>query len=189
MQFNGGEKMQKRSLFGLACFLCVCLIIAVVAQSYGLLPNFNKGGLSGVSAVEYPINVGATPQEFTPWELETWLGIKDRLTVNNTTPDFPDPEHRVLGWYSLRNSSSNDYYQKSMEFLLFWEGRGVDGEWEAVCCIYNVPNSTSEFVVEFSKFTWGSMEIRLDGVVMAEFPQVEADDMPSLAYVTFRVYP
>jgi len=180
--------LRKSSLFGLVGLAFVVLIVALIAQSQGLLPDFRNGGLSGASAEPYPINVGATPQEFTPWELETWLGIKNRLQVINTDPDFPDPEHRVLGWYSMRNSSSGDYYQKSMEFLLFWEGRGADGEWEAVCCIYNVPNRTDDFVVEFCRFTWNSLKITLDDYTIAEFPEIHNDTV-SLAYTTFHVTP
>lgn len=136
------------------------------------------------------VDVGAKPIEFTPSELETWLSIKDRIQVINTDPNFadPNPEHRILGWYSMRNSSSNDYYQKSMEFLLFWEGQGTNGEWEAVISIYNVPNRTDDFVIEFSRFTWNSIKITLDGVPMAEFDTIK-NDTTSLAYTTFHVTP
>jgi hypothetical protein len=134
------------------------------------------------------INLSARNITFTDWELKTWLGIKDRLAVINTDPNFPDPnpENRILCWYSMRNSSSNDYYQKSMEFLLFWEGQGINGEWEAVISIYNSPNSTTDFVVEASRFTWHSVEIMLDGKVISIFPQVTNDTL-SLGYTTFHL--
>jgi|WetSurMetagenome_2_1015567.scaffolds.fasta_scaffold665796_1 hypothetical protein len=135
------------------------------------------------------INLGARNITFSDWELKTWLGIKNRLDVINTDPDFPDPnpENRVLGWYSMRNSSSGDYYQKSMEFLCFWEGQGVNGEWEAIVSIYNSPNSTTNFVVKVSRFTWHSLNVTLDGNVKASFPQV-INDTISLGYSTFSVY-
>ena len=75
----------------------------------------------------------------------------------------------------MRNSSSFDYYQKSMEYLCFWEGRSADGEWQAVISIYNVPNSTIEFRRRDSRFTWHELEVRLDGKVVANFHQVTND--------------
>ena len=73
-----------------------------------------------------------------------------------------------------------------MEYLCFWEGQGANGEWEAVVSMYNVPDSTSEFVVEVSRFTWHELQVKLDGVVVAHFPQVHNDTV-SLGYCTFRV--
>lgn len=181
-------KKLKSSLFsfcrcrrgGTAINLAGVLVIAVVVIAV-FFQYYNESRPS-----VNPIDVGASVQYFTEWELSTWLGIKDRVEVFNSDPDFPDPDNRVLGWYSMRNSSSCDYYQKSMEFLCFWEGRGADGEWEAVVSIYNVPNSTSDFVVEVSRFTWHSLEVKLDGSVVAEFPQV-TENTVSLGYCTFEV--
>jgi hypothetical protein len=160
------------------------VIIALLAQQFVLLPK-NPPNISDSS-----IDIGASHIEFTESELQTWLGIKNRIQVVNTDSNFadPDPKNRILGWYSMRNSSSNDYYQKSMEFLLFWEGRGADGEWEAVISIYNSPNRTDDFVVEFSRFTWNSVRITLDGVPMANFDRIQNDTV-SLAYTTFHVTP
>jgi hypothetical protein len=73
-----------------------------------------------------------------------------------------------------------------MEYLCFWEGQGANGEWEAVVSIYNVPDSTSEFVVEVSRFTWHELQVKLDGFVVADFPQV-TNDAVSLGYCTFHV--
>lgn len=126
---------------------------------------------------------------FTDWELETWSDIKNRLAVINTDPEFSDPTHRVLQWISMRNSSSapwDNYYQKSMEWLCFWEGQGANGEWEAVVSIYNSPNSTTNFVIEVSRFTWHSLKVTLDGNVKAIFPQVTNDTI-SFGYTTFSV--
>lgn len=187
--FVGSVSVRKTGIFGLVALAFVVLVIALIAQSYGLLPNFNEGGLDGAGSGDggyYPIDVNATGVQFTGWELTTWLSVKERVVVNNTDPDFPDPDNRILGWYSMRNSSSNDYYQKSMEWLMFWEGQGANGEWEAVVSIYNVPNSTSEFVVEVSRFTWNSLDVLLDGEVVVSFPEVEEDTV-SLGYTTFQV--
>lgn len=152
-----------------------------MAQQFSLLPNFRKS-----SVVANPINTGANAVQFTPQELQTWLGIKDRLEVVNTDPAFSDPSHRVLQWISMRNSSSGDYYQKSMEFLCFWQGQGANGEWEAVVSIYNAPNDTGHFVVEVSRFSWHSLKVTLDDFPIVEFPQV-TNNSASLGYMTFNV--
>ena len=109
---------------------------------------------------------------------------KDRLAVVNTDISFSGD--RTLQWTSMRNSSSGDYYQKSMEFLCFWSGQCANGEWEAVISIYNSPNSKTDFVIEVSRFTWHSLEVTLDGNVMATFPQVTYDTV-SFGYATFHV--
>lgn len=170
--------MRKTALLVLVNIILVILICALVAQQFGLLPNF-KTTKSGP-------NFGWSIVQFTPLEIQTWIGIKDRLAVVNTDPNFSYPSHRVLQWISMRNSTSHDYYQKSMEFLCFWPGQGANGEWEAVVSIYNVPNSTSDFVVEAARFTWHSLQVTLDGNVMASFPQV-TNDTTSLGYATFHV--
>lgn len=171
--------MRKTSILALVNIVLVILIIALVAQQFGLIPNFKN-----TEAVTNPINTGACNITFTPQELQTWLGIKDRLAVVNTDPAFTGD--RTLQWISMRNSSSGDYYQKSMEYLCFWEGQGANGEWEAVISIYNVPDSTSVYVVEVSRFTWHSLDVLLDGNVVASFPQVSANSV-SLGYCTFNV--
>ena len=133
-----------------------------------------------------PINVGAESVQFTPQELQVFKGIKDSIVINNTDPDFPG--ERKLQWISMRNSTSApwDPQQKSMEFLCFWSGRGTNSEWEAVVSIYNAPGSVSEYVVEVARFTWHSLDVTLDGVVKARFPQVTEDTM-SLGYTSFRI--
>jgi hypothetical protein len=133
-----------------------------------------------------PIDVGAEPVQFTDEELQAFQIIKDRVVIYNTDPDFPG--QRRLEWISMRNSSSApwDPPQKSMEHLCFWADRGANGEWEAVVSIYNAPGSTSDYVVEVSRFTWHSLEIRLDGKIVAQFPQV-TDDATSLGYASFHV--
>jgi hypothetical protein len=173
--------MRRTSILALVNIILVILIGALVAQQFGFLPNFKKP-----LTIPNPINTGVSNITFTSQELQTWLGIKDRLAVVNTDPAFTGD--RTLQWISMRNSSSGDYYQKSMEFLCFWSGQGANGEWEAVISIYNSPNSTTDFVVEVSRFTWHSLEVTLDGNIMVTFPQVTTDTT-SIGYATFHVTP
>lgn len=177
--------MQKTKLLLLVNFLLVVVIVALIAQQY-----FSNPSSSDTQRNSNPVNTGASTIDFTSWELQTWFGIKNRVSIINTDPDFPDPnpDNRILGWYSMRNSSSGDYYQKSMEFLCFWEGQGANGEWEAVVSIYNAPNSKSDFVVEVSRFTWHSLEVILDNKTIAEFPQITKDTV-STGYTSFHVIP
>ncbi len=163
----------------LVSVILAILVVVLVAERFVLLQDFEDA-----ATVSSPISTGASAVQFTSWELQTWLAIKDRVVVLNTDPAFEG--NRTLGWYSMRNSSSNDYYQKSMEWLCFWEGRGADGEWEAAVSIYNSPNSTSDFVVEVARFTWHAIQVKLDGDIVADFPQV-FNDTVSLGYCTFPV--
>ena len=73
-----------------------------------------------------------------------------------------------------------------MEYLCFWSGQGANGEWEAVVSIYNSLGSLSNYVVEVSRFTWHSLEVRMDGKIMAKFPQV-TENTVSLGYTTLQV--
>jgi hypothetical protein len=182
--YNGGKKMRSINIFGLIGFAGAVLIIALLAQGYGVLPDFRNSGGSASGSGGAGLLPNATDVQFTAWELSTWVGLKNRLVVNNTDPLFTG--ERTLQWISMRNSSSGDYYQKSMEWLCFWEGQGAAGEWEAVVSIYNSPNSTSVFVVEVSRFTWHSLNVLLDGSVVASFPQV-TNDTVSVGYATFEV--
>jgi len=171
--------MQKISFLVLVNLISLILIVVLVAQQFVLFQKFNDA-----TTVSNSINTGASDVQFTPWELQTWLGVKNRVVVYNADPAFTG--NRILQWISMRNSSSGDYYQKSMEYLCFWEGRGADGEWEAVVSIYNSPNSTSDFVVEVARFTWHQIQVKLDGEVVYDFPQVYNDTV-SLGYRTFHV--
>jgi len=162
------------------------LIAVIIVVSVGFLVYYYESLPKSLdeSEVSNPIDTGAKNISFTSWELEAWGSVKNRVVVYNADPEFTG--NRVLQWISMRNSSSGDYYQKSMEYLCFWEGQGANGEWEAVVSIYNVPDSTSVFVVEVSRFTWHELQVKLDGEVVADFPQV-SDDTISLGYCTFRV--
>jgi hypothetical protein len=174
----------KTIIFSLVTNLILATVICVLVISQLSVSNEEYEGTVSKGSID----LESKKVNFTDWELKTWLGIKNRLAVINTDPDFPDPDpqNRILGWYSMRNSSSGDYYQKSMEFLCFWEGQGANGEWEAVVSIYNSPNSTTNFVVEVSRFTWYSLNITMDGNVKVSFPQV-TNDTVSLGYSTFPV--
>ena len=159
--------MKKPFILATIAVILAVFIGAFVAQQYLSLKNV------GESTFSNPINTGARNVTFTSWELQAWASIKNRVIVYNADPELAG--NRGLQWISMRNSTSapwDNYYQKSMEFLCFWSGQGASGEWEAVVSIYNKPNSTSVFVVEFSRFTWHSLDLIIDGVVMHSFPQV-----------------
>ena len=162
----------------------IFILTAVVAVLAGSLVIQQYLPKRMVSSVSNSIDVGAKNVQFTSWELEAWSSVKNRVVVYNADPEFTG--NRVLQWISMRNSSSSDYYQKSMEYLCFWEGQGANGEWEAVVSIYNSPNSTTDFVVEVSRLTWHEIQVKLDGVVVADFPQVNNDTV-SVGYCTFHV--
>ena len=165
--------MKNNYIVALIAIVFVVLVGALVIQMYGLPKGLSTS-----------VDTGAKNVLFTSWELQAWSSVKNRVVVYNADPEFTG--NRVLQWISMRNSSSGDYYQKSMEYLCFWEGQGANGEWQAVVSIYNSPNSTSDFVVEVSRFTWHEIQVKLDGVVVADFPQV-SNDAVSVGYTTFHV--
>jgi hypothetical protein len=166
-----GTNMKKTFVFALVAFVLGVSVGALFTQVYNL-------------TIKTPTDSGAKSVQFTSLELQKWSSVKNRVVVYNADPEFTG--NRVLQWISMRNSSSGDYYQKSMEYLCFWEGQGANGEWQAVVSIYNSPESTSDFVVEVARFTWHEIQVKLDGVVVADFPQVHNDTV-SLGYCTFRV--
>ncbi len=166
------DNVRKAFVFALVGVVLVVLVGVLVIQQRDL-------------TVSNPIDTGAASVEFTREELQKWTSVKNRVTVYNADPVFTG--NRVLQWISMRNSSSGDYYQKSMEYLCFWEGQGANGEWEAVVSIYNLPNSEGDFVVEVARFTWHSLDVLLDGEVKASFPEVSEDDVVSGGYLTFHV--
>ena len=170
--------MKKTYVFALIAMVLVILVSILATQQYVFPRSLER------SAVSNSIDTGAKSVTFTPEELQAWSSVKNRVVVYNADPEFTG--NRGLQWISMRNSSSGDYYQKSMEYLCFWEGQGANGEWEAVVSIYNAPDSTSDFVVEVSRFTWHEIQVKLDGVVVADFPQV-SNDTVSVGYITFHV--
>lgn len=170
------------SVVAVGCLAVVILLVALFAQSQGLLPDFRKDASS--DSGDNGLLPNATDVQFQIWELETFTKIKDALIINNTDPTFTG--NRTLQFISMRNSSSNDYYQKSMEYLCFWEGQGAAGEWQAIVSMYNLPDNVTCYVVEVSRFTWHSLDVVFNGVVMASFPQV-TEDTVSVGYTTFRV--
>ena len=176
------DAMRKQAVIALILIAAVVASVSTGLASYYL--GYQTGYTNGAKDAYNPINLGANAVEFNSSELQAFEIIKNRISVYNTDPAFTGD--RNLQWISMRNSTSHDYYQKSMEYLCFWSGQGANGEWEAVVSIYNTPNSTSDYVVEVSRFTWHSVEVRLDGKIMASFPQV-TEDTVSLGYTSFHV--
>src|SRR5665647_152138 len=168
--------------------IALILIAAIVASvSAGLASycfGYQTGYTAGSGDAYSPINLGVNAVQFNSSELQAFEIIKNRISLYNTDPAFPGD--RSLQWISMRNSTSHDYYQKSMEYLCFWSDQGANGEWQAIVSIYNTPNSTSDYIVEVSRFTWHSLEVRLDGKIKASFPQV-TEDTVSLGYTSFHV--
>ena len=169
--------------------IVLILIATVVASvSTGLTSyyfGYQTGYTVGARDAYNPVNLGANTVEFNSSELQAFEIIKNRISIYNTDPAFSG--ERNLQWISMRNSSSAswDSYQKSMEYLCFWSGQGANGEWEAVVSIYNSPGSLSDYVVEVSRFTWHSLEVKVDDKIMASFLQVTKDTV-SLGYTTFH---
>jgi hypothetical protein len=176
------DGMRKQAVITL--ILIGAIVASVLAGLASYYFGYQTGYTSGAKDAYNPINLEANAAQFNSSELKTFEIIKNRISIYNTDPAFPGD--RNLQWISMRNSTSHDYYQKSMEYLCFWSGQEANGEWQAVVSIYNSPGSLSDYVVEVSRFTWHSLEVRLDGKIKATFPQVTEDTI-SLGYTTFHV--
>ncbi len=179
--------MALRNRLAVALLLTIIVAASSFAWYYGAT-RYDAGYERGIKKGVDSISELSKDISFTGEELQKFQSIKDRIIIYNTDPEFPGV--RELEWISMRNSTSADWDlpMKSMEYLCFWSGRGSEGEWEAAVSIYNEPGSTADYVVEVSRFTWHSLEVRLDGNIMATFPQV-TNDTTSLGYTTFHLTP
>jgi hypothetical protein len=154
----------------------------VIYQQNNLQANYDRGYSDGRKNASNLI----TEVQFNSTELQNFESIKSRLVVSNVDPAFVGD--RTLQWISMRNSSSAlwDPYQKSMEYLCFWSGQGGKGEWEVVVSIYNSPGNLSSYVVEVARFTWHQIQVKYNGNIIVDFPQVTSDTT-SPGYATFSV--
>lgn len=178
LSLEGGYVKMKRSLFGLVALCGVILIVLLIAQSYGLLPDFrdNSDESDRGSIVGY----------MSPWEVACFDDIVSRVQIFNPSPDYTGV--RELEWYVLRNASSHEYYQKTVNYWCFQSGRGLDGDIDAFVEIYNVPNDTGTFVVEIARNTWWALDVYLDDVLVYQFPQM-SENGNALGYCTFEITP
>ena len=153
--------MRKQAVIALVLAVVIVATVIVGVESY------QKGYTDGAKDAYNPINLGANAVQFNCSEQQRFEIIKNRVTVYNTNPAFNGT--RNLQWISMRNSTNApwDPYQKSMENLCFWTGQGANGECEAVVSIYNSPGGLSDYVVEVSRFTWHSLEVKLDDKTIA----------------------
>jgi hypothetical protein len=112
--------------------------------------------------------------------------VKDRVLVNITDSNFPPTGIRECEWNELREEDSGDYFQTTVNFMVFQAGQGVHGDIEAFVEIYNKPNQSDAFVVEVSRNCWNELTISLDGSPIVVFPRVTENTM-SYGYMTFEV--
>jgi FtsZ-binding cell division protein ZapB len=128
-----------------------------------------------------------TPQHLPLYERIT--GIKNRLTINITdsNPNFTN-NVRVCDFYELREESSEEYFQTTVDYWVFQNGQGEHGDIEAFVEIYNVPNRTDLFIVEVTRFSWFELTVSLDGSPLVIFPTITNNTL-SPGYMTFEVTP
>ena len=151
--------------------------------NYRVLNNDYNYLANNISPVNFTF--GANNAVLTDSEIQNFMTVKNQLTVTNISPNYTGL--RTLDWVSIRNASSNDYYQNAMEYLLYQRGQGANGEWQAVVSIYNSPGSTNDYVVEVCRFTWWELQVNVNGILKIDFPQIY-NDTESLGYSTFHIY-
>lgn len=114
--------------------------------------------------------------------------IKNKIVVNITDADFPETGIRECIWFELREEDSADYFQTTVDYWVFQDGQGMNGDIEAWVEIYNKPDNSTAFIVEVSRFCWHELTVSYDGIVKCVFPKITNDTL-SLGYSTFEVIP
>ena len=111
------DAMRKQALIASILVAAVVASVSTGLASYYL--GYQTGYTNGAKDAYNPINLEANAVQFNTSELQAFEIIKNRVYVYNSDPAFNGD--RSLQWISMRNSTSNDYYQKSMEYLCFWK--------------------------------------------------------------------
>ena len=106
----------------IALFLTATILASVLVG----ITSYQTGYSDGAKDAYNPINLEANAVQFNSSELQRFEIIKNRVYLYNSDPAFNGD--RSLQWISMRNSTSHDYYQKSMEYLCFWSGQEANGE-------------------------------------------------------------
>ena len=119
---------------------------------------------------------------------EDIVAIKNKLLVNITDAEFPETGIRECIFFELREEGSEDYFQTTVDYWVFQDGQGMNGDIEAWVEIYNKPNNSTAFVVEVARFCWYELTVSYDGIEKCVFPKITNDTL-SLGYRTFEVIP
>ena len=109
----------------------------------------------------------------SPTEPSIHKAIRDRIRVENTDEEFPDPENRVLDWYILRVENSSDYPQETTTYWLFWRGKELHGDIDAFAEIYNMPGNFTHYTLEITRFTCYELTVYVDDATVTTFPHID----------------
>ena len=119
---------------------------------------------------------------------EDIVAIKNKLLVNITDAEFPETGIRECIFFELREEDSGDYFQTTVDYWVFQDGQGMNGDIEAWVEIYNKPDNSTAFIVEVARFCWYELTVSYDGIEKCVFPKITNDTL-SLGYCTFEVIP
>ena len=155
----------------LAVGLMIGLFIGLVLGSY--LPQINPNSTTEDVAVHNPL-------------YKEIYDIKNRIQINLTDPNFPSTGKRECIWYELREENSSDYFQTTVNFWVFQDGKGAHGDIEAFVEIYNVPNRTDRFIIEVTRNCWFELTAYYNGEPFVVFPAVTGNEL-SYGYMTYEV--
>jgi hypothetical protein len=149
-----------------------------------------------VLAISVIVAISVLPPVPTRWAPESHYPLYDEISaiqadllVNITDSNFPAGAVRECQFIELREEDSGDYFQTTVDYLVFQTGQGVHGDIDALVEIYNEPDSRGEFVVEVSRLCWHELTVSYKGRVEVVFPAVKGDGVLSLGYFTCRVAP
>lgn len=137
-----------------------------------------------ISALKW--NIGKNQNHLPLYE--DIVAIKNKLLVNITDAEFPETGIRECIFFELREEDSEDYFQTTVDYWVFQDGQGMNGDIEAWVEIYNKPDNSTAFVVEVARFCWYELTVSYDGIKKCVFPKITNDTL-SLGYRTFEVIP
>ena len=142
--------------------------------------------LVGFVAYAKYLNDNTQPPTPSPdWYAEI-TEVKKHLSIVITDPNFTNPV-RECDFVEMRRQMSDEYFQATIDYEVFQNGKGIHGDIEAFVEIHNDPNQWRYFHVEVTRLSWSELTIYLDGKSIAIFPTVEHDLTPSIGYMTIPV--
>jgi len=97
-----------------------------------------------------------------------------------------------LEWHLIR-TIMDEHHMMTCDYLLYYPGRGVNGDIDGLAEIYNPEGSdylSGDYpyvILEYSRFGWGTVDLTTPRGTY-HFPSVHADDVIQPGYLTTRIY-
>jgi hypothetical protein len=87
----------------------------------------------------------------------------------------------------VREEDSEDFNQTTVNFWVFQDGQGKNGDIEAFVEIYNVENKVDMFNIEITRNCWFELSAYYNGERFALFPKVTENEV-SYGYMIYTIH-